>query len=42
MEPQLNVSSKRMVKPEIEPATPGLQGNELNHYTTVATVFKRI
>ena len=39
MGPQLKVSSNRKVKPEIEPATPGLQGNELNHYTTAATVF---
>ena len=27
MEPRLKVSSDRLVKPGIEPATPGLQGN---------------
>ena len=30
------VSSDRLVKPEIEPATPGLQGKWLIHYTTAA------
>ena len=34
--PRLKVSSGRLVKPEIEPATPGLQGKQIIHYTTVA------
>ena len=36
MGPQLKVSSDRLVKPGIEPATPGLQGNWFIHYATVA------
>ena len=35
---QLKVSSGRLVKLEIEPATPGLQGEEFIHYTTGASV----
>ena len=31
--PQLNISSDRLVKPRIEPATPGLQGKWFIHYT---------
>ena len=34
--PQLKVSSDRLEKPGIEPATPGLQGKWLIHYTTAA------
>ena len=34
--PQLKVSSDRLVKPVIEPATPGLQGKRFIHYTTAA------
>ena len=34
--PRLKVSSDRLVKPGIEPATPGLQGKRLIHYTTAA------
>ena len=34
--PQLKVSSNRLMKPEIEPATPGLQVEPFIHYTTVA------
>ena len=37
--PLLNVSSDRLVKPWIEPATPGLQGKWLIHYTTAAPFF---
>ena len=33
---QLKVSSDRLVKPGIEPATPGLQGKWFIHYTTAA------
>ena len=34
--PRLKVSSDRLVKPGIEPATPGLQGKLFIHYTTAA------
>ena len=34
--PGLKVSSDRLVKPGIEPATPGLQGKLFIHYTTAA------
>ena len=34
--PQLKVSSDRLVKPEIEPANPGLQGQGFIHFTTAA------
>ena len=34
--PRLKVSSDRLVKPEIEPVTPGLQGKPFIHYTTAA------
>ena len=35
--PRLKVSSDRLVKPGIEPATPpGLQGKRFIHYTTTA------
>ena len=36
---RLKVSSDRLVKPEIEPATPGLQGKRFIHYTTAATML---
>ena len=38
MGPQFRVSSKRPEKPRIEPMTPGLEGEQLNHYTTEAYV----
>ena len=34
--PRLKVSSDRLVKPGIEPATPGLQGKRFIHYITAA------
>ena len=34
--PQHKVSYDRLVKPGIEPATPGLQGKGFIHYTTAA------
>ena len=34
MGPQLKVSSNRLVKPGIEPATPGLKGKQFIDYTT--------
>ena len=34
--PWLKVSSDRQVEPGIKPATPGLQGKWLTHYTTPA------
>ena len=34
--PRLKVSSDRLVKLGIEPATPGLQGKRFIHYTTAA------
>ena len=33
---RLKVSSDRLVKPGIEPATPGFQGKRFVHYTTAA------
>ena len=33
---QLKVSSDRLVKPGIEPGTPGLYGERFIHYTTAA------
>ena len=36
--PQLKVSSDRLVKPGIEPGTPGLQGKRFIHYTTAAPI----
>ena len=36
MGPQLKVSSDRLVKPGIEPATPGLRGKMLIHNIIVA------
>ena len=41
--PRLKVSSHRLVKPGMEPATPGLQGKRFIHYTTAAPhVYKNI
>ena len=34
--PRLKVSSDRLVKPGIEPATPELQGKRFIHFTTAA------
>ena len=34
--PRIKVSSDRLVKSGIEPATPGLQGKRFIHYTTAA------
>ena len=36
MGPRLKVSSDRLVKPGMEPATPGLQDKWFIHYTTAA------
>ena len=36
MGPRFKVSSDKLVKPGIEPATPGLQGKRFIHYTTAA------
>ena len=36
---RLKVSSDRLVKLGIKPATPGLQGKRLIHYTTAASVL---
>ena len=36
--PEGSTESGFMEKPEIEPATPGLQGTALNHYTTGASM----
>ena len=38
MGPRFKVSSERLVKPGIEPTTPGLQGEWLNHCATEASV----
>ena len=40
--PRLKVSSDRLVKPGIEPATPGLQGKRFIHYTTAAPYEHKI
>ena len=37
--PWLKDSSNRLVKPGMEPATPGLQGNWFIYYTTAAPVL---
>ena len=36
MGPRLKVLSDRLVKPEIEPVIPGLQGKGFIHFTTAA------
>ena len=38
--PQLKVSCDRLVKPKIEPATPGLKGKRFIHYTIAAQPVK--
>ena len=38
--PWLKVSSDRLVKPGIEPATLGLQGKRFIHYTIAALILK--
>ena len=35
---RLRVSSKRLEKSGVEPTTPGLEGEKLNHYTTEASL----
>ena len=40
--PRLKVSSDRLVKPGIEPATPGLQGKRFIHYTTAAPLCSQV
>ena len=37
--PRLKVSSYILVKPGIEPATPGVQGKLFSHYTTAAPIM---
>ena len=37
MGPRFRVSSERLKKPGIEPTTPGLEGEQLNHYATEAS-----
>ena len=36
--PQPKVSSDRLAKPGVEPATPGLQGKRFIHYATAAPI----
>ena len=36
MGPRFSVSSERLEKPGIEPTTPGLEGEQLNHYAMEA------
>ena len=38
MGPRLRVLSERLEKPGIEPTTPGLEGEQVNHYATEASV----
>ena len=40
MGPRLRVSSERLEKPGIEPMTPGLEGEQLNHYGTEASLIE--
>ena len=42
MEPRFKVSSKRLEKPGIKPTTPGLEGEELNHYVTEASLGNQV
>ena len=37
MGPRFRVSSERLEKSGIEPTTPGLEGEQLNHYATEAS-----
>ena len=39
MGPRFRVSSERLEKPGIEPTTPGLEGKQLNHYATEASII---
>ena len=39
MGPRFRVSSERLEKPGIEPTTPGLEGEQLNHYATEASNY---
>ena len=39
MGPRFRVSSERLEKSGIEPTTPGLDGEQLNHYATEASIF---
>ena len=39
MGPRFRVSSERLEKPGIEPTTPGLEGEQLNHYVTEASSY---
>ena len=39
MGPRFRDSSERLEKPGIEPTTPGLEGEQLNHYSTEASWF---
>ena len=39
---ELKVSSDRLVKPGIEPATPGLQGKLFIHFTTAAPELDKL
>ena len=39
--PRLKVSFNRLVKPKIEPATPGLKGKRFIHYTTAAPNLRK-
>ena len=38
--PRLKVSFDRLVKPGVEPATPGLQGKRFIHYATAAPILQ--
>ena len=38
--PRFKVSSERLEKPVFEHTTPGLQGGQLNHYTTEASALE--
>ena len=38
MGPRFRVSSERLEEPGIKPTIPGLEGEQLNHYATEASV----
>ena len=42
MGPQFRVSSKRLEKPGIERMTPVLEGKQLNHYATEASLISNL
>ena len=42
MGPRFRVSSERLEKPGIEPTTPVLEGEQLNHYTTEASLVSNL